>query len=411
MINTKVKFLGGAEEVGRLGIIIDMEGKKYQIDYGVIPEKPPLFPMPPEEIDGLFITHSHLDHIGAMPMYFQDEGVDVFATEMTANTTRPMLNDSIKVTSLEGYVERFNREDVESMYTMMNMLRYGEKISLDDTVITPYSAGHIPGSTMWKFENSDEIMITGDLYTRDSKLLSGAKPRKTRNLIIESTYAGKNHEEREEVRKRLRDRISEVVEHGGKVVLPSFAMGRMQELIMSLYDLPYKIATDGMGNLITSIYLNTPGYLRSEKEFRKAVARVKEVRGRKMREHMEDVDIIISTSGMLDGGPALGYIEKYVHDPKSAIFMTGYQVEGTNGRNLMEKGTLNISGAEVKPDMQVEFFDMSAHAGHDDLVQFIKDCQPENVILCHGDQREAIVDDLANYNVILPFNGKEFKIE
>lgn len=77
----------------------------------------------------------------------------------------------------------------------------------------------------------------------------------------------------------------------------------------------------------------------------------------------------------------------------------------------MEKGTLNISGAEVKPDMQVEFFDMSAHAGHDDLVQFIKDCQPENVILCHGDQREVIVDDLANYNVILPFNGKEFKIE
>ncbi len=407
----KIKFLGGAEEVGRLGIIIDMDGKRYQVDYGVIPEKPPQFPMPPEEIDGLFITHSHLDHIGAMPMYFQDEGVDVFATEMTANTTRPMLNDSIKVTALEGYVERFNREDVEMMYTMMNVLRYGEKITLDDTVITPYSAGHIPGSTMWKFENSDEIMVTGDLYTRDSKLLSGAKPRKTRNLIVESTYAGKNHEEREEVRKRLRDRISEVVEHGGKVVLPSFAMGRMQELIMSLYDLPYKIATDGMGNLITSIYLNTPGYLRSEKEFRKAVARVKEVRGKRMREHMEDVDIIISTSGMLDGGPALGYIEKYVHDPKSAIFMTGYQVEGTNGRNLMEKGTLNLSGAEIKPDMQVEFFDMSAHAGHDDLVQFIKDCQPENVILCHGDQREAIVDDLANYNVILPFNGKEFKIE
>ena len=77
-------------------------------------------------------------------------------------------------------------------------------------------------------------MVTGDLYTRDSKLLSGAKPQKTENLIVESTYAGKNHEDREEVRKRLRDRVGEVVEHGGKVIIPSFAMGRLQELVMSL---------------------------------------------------------------------------------------------------------------------------------------------------------------------------------
>ncbi len=407
----KLKFLGGAEEVGRLGILINMDDKVFQVDYGVIPEKPPLFPLPPEKIDGLFVTHSHLDHIGALPMYYQNDGVDIFATEMTSNTARPMLNDSIKITSIEGYVERFNREDVEKMYTFMNQTKYNEKLVLDEVNVTPYSAGHIPGSTMWKFENSDEIMVTGDLYTGDSKLLNGAKPRKVRNLVVESTYAGKNHEDREEVRKRLRERVSEVVEHGGKVILPSFAMGRMQELIMSLSDLPYKIATDGMGNLITSIYLNTPGYLRSDREFRKALSSVKAIRGKRMRENIDSADVIISTSGMLDGGPVLSYIEKFVHDDKSAIFMTGYQVEGTNGRNLMEKGTLNLSGVEIKPDMAVEFFDMSAHAGHKELLSFIKSCQPENVILCHGDQREAIVDDLENYNVVLPYNGKEFTVE
>ncbi|MCL5889298.1 MAG: MBL fold metallo-hydrolase [Candidatus Thermoplasmatota archaeon] len=407
----KLKFLGGAEEVGRLGILINMDDKVFQVDYGVIPEKPPLFPLPPEKIDGLFVTHSHLDHIGALPMYYQNDGVDIFATEMTSNTARPMLNDSIKITSIEGYVERFNREDVEKMYTFMNQTKYNEKLVLDEVNVTPYSAGHIPGSTMWKFENSDEIMVTGDLYTGDSKLLNGAKPRKVRNLVVESTYAGKNHEDREEVRKRLRERVSEVVEHGGKVILPSFAMGRMQELIMSLSDLPYKIATDGMGNLITSIYLNTPGYLRSDREFRKALSSVKAIRGKRMRENIDSADVIISTSGMLDGGPVLSYIEKFVHDDKSAIFMTGYQVEGTNGRNLMEKGTLNLSGVEIKPDMAVEFFDMSAHAGHKELLSFIKSCQPENVILCHGDQREAIVDDLENYNVVLPYNGKEFTLD
>ncbi len=407
----KLKFLGGAEEVGRLGIVINMEGRRFQVDYGVIPEKPPMFPLPPEQVEGLFVTHSHLDHIGALPMYYQNGGVDIFATEMTANTARPMLNDSIKITAIEGYVERFNREDVEKMYTFMNHTKYGEKLDMDDVTVTPYSAGHIPGSTMWRFENAHELMVTGDLYTGDSKLLSGGKPQKVKNLVVESTYAGKNHEDREEVRKRLRDRVIDVVEHGGKVIMPSFAMGRMQELVMSLADLPYKIATDGMGNLITSIYLNTPGYLRSEKEFRKALSRVKAIRGKRMRDDIDSTDIIISTSGMLDGGPVLSYIEKYVHDPKSAIFMTGYQVEGTNGRNLMEKGTLRLSGVEMKPDMAVEFFDMSAHAGHDDLIHFIKACQPENVILCHGDQREAVVDDLENYNVILPFNGKEITIE
>ena len=406
----KIKFLGGAEEVGRLGILLESEDSKFQIDYGVIPEKPPMFPLPPEDIDGLFITHSHLDHIGAMPIYYQGGGVEVFATEMTANTTRPMLNDSVKVTALEGYVERFNRDDIEKMYTLMNIAQYGRKIEYMESEITPYSAGHIPGSTMWKFVNSQELMVTGDLYTRDSKLLTGAKPQKAENLIVESTYAGKNHEDREEVRKRLRERVGEIVEHGGKVIIPSFAMGRLQELVMSLADLPYRIATDGMGNLITSIYLNTPGYLRSEKEFRKAVGRIKEIRGRKMRENIDNIDVIISTSGMLDGGPVLSYIEKFVNDPKSAIFMTGYQAENTNGRSLMEKGTINISGMEVKPEMQVEFFDMSAHAGHGDLVKFIKDCSPNNVILCHGENGEALLEDLANYNVILPYNGKEFTI-
>jgi putative mRNA 3-end processing factor len=111
---------------------------------------------------------------------------------------------------------------------------------------------------------------------------------------------------------------------------------------------------------------------------------------------------------MLDGGPALGYIEKLLDDKKSAIFMTGYQVEGTNGRQLMETGTLNIAGAQVRPKMKIEFFDMSAHAGHDDLVKFIKGCEPDRIIFCHGEQREKMLEDLANYEIILPMNGEEF---
>ncbi|MCL4314544.1 MAG: MBL fold metallo-hydrolase, partial [Candidatus Thermoplasmatota archaeon] len=106
--------------------------------------------------------------------------------------------------------------------------------------------------------------------------------------------------------------------------------------------------------------------------------------------------------------PVLGYIDKLQNDTKSAIFLTGYQVENTNGRSLLENGTMKIAGVSVKPQMKVDFFDLSAHAGHDDLIRFIKDVDPQKVILCHGEKREELLHDLEGYDVMLPMNGHEF---
>ncbi|WP_393970975.1 MBL fold metallo-hydrolase [Oxyplasma meridianum] len=407
----KVKFLGGAEEVGRLGIKMEFKTEKILVDYGVIPEKPPQYPLPPEKVSSIFVTHSHLDHIGALPVYYEKDKPDLYATAMTANSMKPLLNDSIKIMGLEGYPARFNRDDVDSLYGSFINSTYGESFNVGELTVTPYSAGHIPGSTMWRFENGKSVMVTGDLYTRDTKLLTGAKPMKTDILIMESTYAGKFHEDREQVKARLKNHIKEVIDNHGKVILPSFAVGRTQELMMTLSDMDLNIFVDGMGNGITGIYLNTPGFLKSIKDFRKSVGRVRQVRGNGMRQRIVDeADVIITTSGMLDGGPVLFYIQQLMNDPKSAIFLTGYQVEGTNGRSLMENGTINIAGATVKPEMKLEFFDMSAHAGHDDLIEFVKAVDPEKIILCHGDEREKLAKDLTEYDVTLPFNGKEFEV-
>ncbi len=411
MINTKVKFLGGAEEVGRLAIKIEDKNDKIMIDYGVEPDKPPEYPLPPEPVNDIFITHAHLDHTGALPVYYHNYGAKLHATAMTANSVVPIINDSLKIMRLENYVERFNEEDIENLFRSLVTERYNEDIELNNMTARAYSAGHIPGSSMWRFEDSFSFMITGDLYTRDTNLLKGAKPVKTDVLIMESTYAGRDHENRDEVIKRLKDSIKETIDNGGKVILPTFAIGRTQEMIMILRDMNYNIYVDGMGNDISRIYLDTPGFLKDYALFRKSLGRVIKVRNKRMRkEAVENAGIIITTSGMLDGCPVIAYIDSLSEDPKSAIFLTGYQVEGTNGRSLIETGTIKIAGATIKPAMKVDFFDLSAHAGHSDLVKFIKDIDPKTIVLCHGDQREKLKEALPEYDFILPYNGHEFEI-
>ena len=410
VIDMKIKFLGGAEEVGRLAIKVEDGNQRFMVDYGMIPDKPPKYPMPPEPVDGLFLTHAHLDHTGMVPHYFSKFSANFYATMMTANSIKPLLDDALKVARLENYPRYFSAEDIDSVFSSLIPVNYGEYNEFGSMGFTPYSAGHIPGSTMWHFQNSRSLLVTGDLNTKDTLLLDGAKPVRSDVLIMESTYAGKNHEERSSVVKRLRESVKEVVDQGGKVILPSFAVGRTQELIMALSDLNLSIGVDGLGNSLTSIYLHTPGYFRSHRDLRRAVSRTRSVRNARMRESALENDVIITTSGMLDGGPVLNYIRKLADDDKSAIFLTGYQVEGTNGRSLMENGTLTIDGKPMKPKQRIEFFDMSAHAGHDELVSFVKEVSPETVILCHGENREKLLADLSEFEVILPMNGNEFTV-
>jgi len=123
-------------------------------------------------------------------------------------------------------------------------------------------------------------------------------------------------------------------------------------------------------------------------------------------------DVIITTSGMLDGGPVIEYVIKLKDNPKNAILLTGYQVENTNGRRLLEKGTMELAGVEEKINIDVEFFDFSAHAGHSQLVEFIRESKAEKVLLMHGDNREELkeaVDD-GSREVILPEEGKSVEL-
>ena len=114
---------------------------------------------------------------------------------------------------------------------------------------------------------------------------------------------------------------------------------------------------------------------------------------------------------MLDGGPVLRYLNQLRNDPKSAVLLVGYQAEDTNGRMLMEQSCVKIDGEIVKIECELQKYDFSAHADHSQIVDFVKACDPENVIIMHSENREAFLDDLSDYNVILPKTGEEFELD
>jgi putative mRNA 3-end processing factor len=137
--------------------------------------------------------------------------------------------------------------------------------------------------------------------------------------------------------------------------------------------------------------------------------RIRIVRNNADREKALRGDVIITTSGMLDGGPVLHYISE-LNDEKNGLFLTGYQVEDTNGRMLLETGSIDLAGVATKVYMNVKFFDFSAHSGHKELLEFIEGCKPDTVVLMHGEKREDLAKDITNKKVILPKNGEEFEI-
>ena len=130
-----------------------------------------------------------------------------------------------------------------------------------------------------------------------------------------------------------------------------------------------------------------------------------------MRRKAVEGQIIVTTGGMLDGGPVLTYLRTLKDDPKNAILLVGYQAEDTNGRMLMEKGCIDLDGEIVKVLCEVQKFDFSAHAGHDQIVDFVKACDPENVIIMHSETRELFLPDLEDYNVILPSPNQPFELD
>ena len=406
------KFLGGAEEVGSLALYLNLDNLKLLLDYGLTPSKPPSYPPVPPPMDAVFLTHAHLDHSGMLPKISSLFDANIYMTEVTLGIIPLLLNDTIKVANIEGFPIPYLRDEIENMVDSVVPTHFSETISLGTVDISLHNAGHIPGSAMYEIKSEKNMLFTGDIQTVNTHLMWGAKPVKTDVLFMESTYAGREHPPREEVESNFKAKIEDVIDRGGKVIVPAFAVGRTQEIMLVLEKMDLDIWIDGMGRFVNNIYLKYPKYLRSAKKLKRARNKINIVRKRRERKLALEGDVIITTGGMLEGGPVLHYINYLKNDPKSAILLTGYQVEGTNGRLLMDEGILDLYGIKEKIDMELGFFDFSAHAGHSELIEFAEKCSPEKIVLMHGDNRDALAKDLKErgFEVYTPKNNETFTI-
>src|SRR4030043_137679 len=250
MVSLQVKFLGGAREVGRIGIAVKSEKNQVLLDYGVMLDREPGFPMhvPPKEVDALILTHSHLDHSGALPIFYIDQKRPLYTNKLNLELTQLLIQDFIHLSS---YYLPFEYLELKTMMRSNKHLDYGVKEKVGDMQIQLLHAGHTPGSAHALIETGGKrLLYTGDFNTDDSKLLTGATMDygDLDGVIIESTYAKEDHTERLKLEKRFVESVTEVVENGGSVLVPAFGVGRAQEItcVLAAHHFEYPIILDGM---------------------------------------------------------------------------------------------------------------------------------------------------------------------
>jgi putative mRNA 3-end processing factor len=336
----------------------------------------------------------------------------VHTTGLTSEISEMLWYDSIKIANIEGNEFPFKSEDVRMAFRAVEPLEFGDVVEMKGTSVRAHSAGHIPGAVMFEVVSDEVTLFTGDFNNRATRLVNGARPVPCRNLFVEGTYAGREHPDRHELELELLDRIDDVIYRGGHVILPAFAVGRSQEIVLMLEDSGHEVWLDGMGKRVTRSYLDNGHFLRSRGSLRAADGQVSYVKSDAGRNKAKEADVIVTTSGMLEGGPVGSYLRALAGDPKNAVLLTGYQVEGTNGRKLINDRFVELDGEVIKVDAEVEYFDFSSHAGHSDIVKFIQRCDPETVVVMHSENPELIAEDpdLEGYEFILPETGKPFTL-
>ncbi len=432
----RITTLGGCREVGRSCMILSTPESKIMIDCGInvgsddsatpylyVPEAYPL-----SQIDAVVLTHAHLDHSGLIPMLYK-YGYDgpIYCTPPTRDLYVLLQLDYLEVAGREGkrvpYESAMIREALKHTIT----LNYGDVTDIaPDTKLTMHNAGHILGSAIAHFHIGDglyNIAFTGDFKYERTRLFDPAVnsfPR-LETLVIEATYGGSNsiQPSRKDAENHLLKVVRDTIKRGGKVVIPAFAVGRSQEVMVVLEEAirkglieEFPVYLDGMIYEATAIHTSYPEYLNNELRdmiFHKGVNPFLadcfvQVENSKKRAEIINGDpaVILATSGMLNGGPIMEYLKGLGPDEKNMLVIVGYQAEGTLGRRI-QKGwkeiPLTVEGKTQTVKMNMEVVTVDGFSGHSDrnqLMEYVRRIypKPSRIITNHGDEGNCL--DLAS---------------
>ncbi len=460
-----LSFLGATGTVTGSRFLIESGGEKFLIDCGLFQGLKKLrlrnwdsFPISPSEIDAVILTHAHIDHTGYLPRLVKNGFYGpVYATTATSDLCSVMLPDSahlqeedakyankMKFTKHSPALPLYTIDDAKNTLSLFNPMPYGKTITLTpDVELTFRDAGHILGSAFvdLRIGVSDEkrrVLFSGDLgrpaqpILRDPYTIYGAD-----YLIIESTYGNRLHGN-EDSKSELARVINKSIERGGILIIPSFAVGRTQELLFTIRELEEE-------NVIPKIpvYVDSPMAISATKIFEKnkkdhdleskvialtgrdilKTAKLQFARTREQSMALNTIKskaIIVSASGMVTGGRILHHLFHRLPSPKNTVLFIGYQAEGTRGRTILSGAeSVKIHGQHVAINAKVEKISgFSAHADYNEALAWLSNFNspPRKVFIVHGepDQSSALADRIRSkfgWSVEIPEYKSEYRLE
>lgn len=472
-----ITFLGATKTVTGSNFLLEGAGKRILIDCGLYQGKAAEerenysdFPYNVQDIDFLLLTHAHIDHSGKIPkLYVDGYRNPVIATKATCDLCSIMLPDSGHIQEMEnewknrkrmrkGLEERpplYTAQDAINCLEIFKPVKYDEIVELSPDIHVRYNdAGHMLGSSIievWVKENGEEkkIVFTGDLGNNDLPLLDSPTMIETADyLVMESTYGGRLHMRNEEKAEMFLNIVSETLDKGGNVVIPSFAVGRTQEILYELNKLKEeredKEFIEKYEKLMKApVFVDSPLAISATQIFRENMDLFEE----EVKEEIQRGDnplefpglqftqtpeesralneskipsIIISASGMCEVGRIKHHLKHNLWNPNSTILFVGYQAPGTLGDKIVNGAKkVTIFGEEIAVNARIEYIEgYSGHADQEWLLNFVYSfiTKPKHIFLVHGEPegqkilKEKILET-TNIPVTIPEYGENYKLD
>ncbi|MBI2376465.1 MAG: MBL fold metallo-hydrolase [Deltaproteobacteria bacterium] len=450
----RLGFLGGASGIGASCVLVEIDGFRAVIDAGIRQARGETLPdfetlrvalegRPP---DVVMLTHAHIDHSGALPVLHRAfPKAPIVMTRGTRELLRILLLDAVKLMGLEREEDfpLYSLEEVEATLASVRAVGFDDPVDVANGRVWLIPAGHILGAGCAVVESGGRsVLVSGDISITDQRTVPGMPvPRFSPDvMVVESTYGHRLHASRAAEERRLAEQVSSAIQSGGHVLIPAFAVGRAQEVLLILQDamqrgtIPeFPVLADGMVRAACDAYGRHGELLlrslrrRMDKAagsaFFPSALPFSKVRGREDRERAISGPpcCVVASSGMLAGGASPIYARAFAVEPASLIAVTGHIDEEAPGRALLDladrtRRELRVMGEVVEVRARVERYGLSAHADADEIVGLLERAKPRLVCLVHGERqaREALQDRIESVlesSVRLPEDGEVFEVD